>query len=273
MSVDLGDTYRLNARNYSAAGDLVTATNMALTITRPDATTVLVDPVTAVSTGVYDYDYVTTQAGRHLARWVATGTGAGAYVEAFDVRPADPPYLISLRDAKEVLNMSLTDTTYDEELRIYIEGATRAAEIHRDEVLAKRTVVEEFLLSNRSTVVLTRRPVVSLTSIQNVETGASYSTAGYHLNTSTGKVWATTGAALDGLIAVTYVAGYAVVPGAFTLAVRLIVQHLWETQRGPMGASRFAGGLDDAALMRFRAMNIFVPPRAQELLGEPMPLV
>jgi hypothetical protein len=69
------------------------------------------------------------------------------------------------------------------------------------------------------------------------------------------------------------VAGYTIIPGAFALAVRLIVQHLWETQRGPMGASRFAGGLDDAALMRFRAMNIFVPPRAQELLGEPMPLV
>lgn len=273
MSVDLGDTYRITARNYSAAGDLVTATNMALTITLPDATTVVVNPVTATSTGVYNHDYLTTQSGRHLARWVATGTGAGAYVEAFDVRPADPPYLISLRDAKEVLNIALTDVTYDEELRIYIEGATRAAEIHRDEVLAKRTVVEEKLLRNCDYTVLTRRPVVSLTSIQNVETGASYSTAGYHLNTSTGKVWALTGGSFDGLIAFTYVAGYTVVPGAFTLAVRLIVQHLWETQRGPMGASRFAGGLDDAALMRFRAMNIFVPPRAQELLGEPMPLV
>jgi hypothetical protein len=274
MSIDLGDTIRLSTRNLSPAGDLVTATNMTLTITRPDDTTVVINPVAATGTGVYSYDYPTTQAGRHSARWVATGTGAGAYAEVFDVRPADLPYLVSLRDVKLTLNMSLTDTTYDEELRVYIESATSAAEDHRDEVLAKRTFThEQHFRYAADSFVLPKRPVVSLTSIENVETGSLSGLGGYHLDGSTGKVWSTTGGYFTGLLKFTYVAGYTVVPSAYSLAVRLIIQHLWETQRGPQGASRFAGGMDDAALMRFRSMNIFVPPRAQELLGDRMPMV
>jgi hypothetical protein len=273
MSIDLGDTYRLTNRNLSAAGDLVTATNMTLTITLPDATTTVVNPVTAASTGVYNYDYATVQAGRHTARWVATGTGAGAYVEVFDVRPADLPYLVSLRDAKETLNLDLATTTYDEELRTYIESATRAAEDQRDEILAKRSFTYECWFDSTSTFVLPRVPVVSLTSITNIETSATRSVSGFHVNTSTGRVHAISGGSLTGHFAIVYLAGYTIVPAAFSLAVRIIIQHLWETQRGPMGASRFAGGLDDAALMRFRAMNIFVPPRAQELLGDRAPMV
>lgn len=271
MTIDLGDTYRLNARNLSAAGDLVSATNMALTITLPNEATVVVDPVAPDSTGVYHYDYLTTQAGRHLARWVATGTGAGAYVDAFDVAPANPLYLVSLQDVKQTLN--ITTSTYDEELRIYIEAATTAAEDHRDEVIAKRTVTYKDAFYGCSEVVLPYRPVVTLTSVINVETGLVYNLNGYNIDQNSGKVRALTGGNFTGLLEFTYVAGYTVVPPAFALAVRIIVQHLWETQRGPMGASRFAGSLDDAALMRFRSMNIFVPPRAQELLGDRMPMV
>lgn len=273
MTIDIGDTYRLNNRNLSAAGDLVSATNMALTITRPDDTTVVVNPVTPASTGIYNYDYLTTQAGRHLARWVGTGTGAGTYVEVFDVRPADPIYLVSLADTKETLNIDATTTTYDEELRAYIEGATTAAEEHRDEILVKRSFTWKKWFNGCDSVVLPKRPVISLTSIENVETGSLYSLSGYDLDTNTGKVRALTGQNFTGLLEFTYVAGYVVVPAAFTLAVRMIIQHLWDTQRGPMGASRFAGSMDDAAIMRFRSMNVFMPPRAQELLGDRMPMV
>lgn len=273
MTIDLGDTYRLSMRNLSPAGDLVTATNMALSIRLPDNTVTLVDPIVATGTGIYSYDYATVQAGRHLARWVATGTGAGSYVEAFDVRPAELPYLVSLRDVKDTLNIEQSVTTYDEELRVYIESATAAAEDHRDEVLAKRSFTWKHWCRGRTTFVLPKRPVVSLTSIQNVETGQLYDVSGYDVDNSTGRVSALTGGALYGLLEFTYVAGYTIVPAPYSLAVRLIIQHLWETQRGPMGASRFAGSLDDAALMRFRSMNIFVPPRAQELLGDRMPMV
>lgn len=273
MTIDLGDTYRLSMRNLSPAGDLVTATNMTLTITLPDDTVTVINPVTAGSTGVYSYDYATVQAGRHLARWLATGTGAGAYVEAFDVRPMDGSYLVSLNDVKDILNIDRTTTTYDDELRAYIEAATSAAEDHRDEVLAKRPFTWKTWGNGRSSIVLPKRPVVALTSLVNAESGVTFSPADYDLNGSTGRLTALGGGSFTGLLEFTYVAGYTVIPAAYTLAVRMIIQHLWETQRGPMGASRFAGSLDDAALMRFRSMNIFVPPRAQELLGDRMPMV
>lgn len=115
--------------------------------------------------------------------------------------------------------------------------------------------------------------MVSLTSVESIDTAVTYNVANYHVNSVTGKVTVLHGGNFTGFLKFTYKAGYTVIPPAFTLAVRLIIQHLWETQRGPMGASRFAGGLDDAALMRFRSMSIFVPPRAQELLGERMPMV
>lgn len=272
MAIDLGDTYRLRTRNLSPAGDLVTATNMKLVITLPDDTVTTIDPIVAGSTGVYTYDYATVQAGRHLARWVATGTGAGAYLEAFDVSPINAAYLVSLWDAKDTLNIDQTVTTYDEEIRAYIESATRAAENHRDEILAKRTFIHEGWF-NSSSVVLPRVPVASLTSVTAINSAVTYNVANYHVNNVTGRVTAITGGSFSGWLKFTYVAGYAIVPAAFSLAVRLIIQHLWETQRGPMGASRFAGGLDDAAVMRFRSMSVFVPPRAQELLGERMPMI
>lgn len=273
MAIDLGDTYRLSMRNLSAAGDLVTATNMALTITLPDATSTVVNPVTASSTGIYSYDYATLQAGRHVARWVATGTGASAHVEAFDVLPAESVSLVSLADVKDTLNIAGTTTTYDDELRAYMEAATSAAEDHRDEVLAKRTFVWEHRCSGYDTLVLPKRPVVSLTSVVAIDGGATYSVNNIHVNNSTGRLTSLSGSSFQGLLVFTYVAGYSVIPSAYSLAVRMIIQHLWETQRGPMGASRFAGSLDDAAVMRFRSMNIFVPPRAQELLGDRMPMV
>lgn len=273
MAVDLGDTYRLGMRNLSAAGDLVTATLMTLSIRLPDDTVTVITPVVAGSTGVYSYDYATLQAGRHVARWVATGTGAGAYVEAFDVLPAESASLVSLGDVKDTLNIERATTTYDDELRVYMESATSAAEDHRDEVLAKRSFTWKHWCHGYNTLVLPKRPVVSLTSVENVDTGSTYNVAGIDLNQSTGRLTVLSGVGFTGLLEFTYVAGYTVVPAAYNLAVRLIIQHLWETQRGPMGASRFAGSLDDAALMRFRSMNIFVPPRAQELLGDRMPMV
>lgn len=272
MAIDLGDTYRLRIRNLSPAGDLVTATNMKLLLTLPDDTVTTIDPVVAGSTGVYSYDYPTVQAGRHLARWVATGTGAGAYLEAFDVSPTDEAYLVSLADVKDTLNIDQATTTYDEELRVYIAAATRAAEDHRDEILAKRSFTYEGWFNNPC-VVLPRVPVISLTSVVAIDTGITVNVGNVHVNQTTGKVTVLRGGNFTGFLKFTYTAGYTIVPAAFMLAVRLIIQHLWETQRGPMGASRFAGGLDDAALMRFRSMSIFVPPRAQELLGERMPMI
>lgn len=270
MSIDLGDVYRLNYRHLSPAGDLVSADAATWEITLPDGTITSI-PATAISTGVYRDDYTTTQAGRHLARWVGTGANPGAYAEAFDVRPADPPYLVSLAEMKVHLNM--TSTAHDVELRGFIEAATKAAEDHRQEVLVRRTVTHYRTARARSWIVLPRVPVISLTSVATLDGAQTWDVGNLHVDPVTGRVTVLSGSAFDGEMMFVYVAGYTVIPGAFTLAVKIIVQHLWETQRGPQGASRFAGTIDDANLLRFRGIDIFIPPRAQELLGDRAPLV
>lgn len=271
MAVDVGDLYRLAYRHTSPAGDLVSAGAANWVITLPDGTSTTI-PATPVSPGVYQNDYLTIQDGRHLARWLGTGVNPGAYTEAFDVRPADPPYLVSLSEVKAHLNM--TSTTHDEELRGFIEAATKAAEDHRQETIARRTVRHYRQVRNRTWIVLPRVPVISLTSVQAIDLSKTWTVNSLHIDSATGRVTALPGSPpFDGDLEFTYVAGYRSVPGAFVLAVKLIVQHLWETQRGPAGSSRFAGTIDDANLLRFRGIDIFIPPRAQELLGDRAPLV
>jgi hypothetical protein len=65
----------------------------------------------------------------------------------------------------------------------------------------------------------------------------------------------------------TYLAGRSDVPANVDLAARLILQHMWETQRGRQGAER-RGGSDEVFDPRF---GFSIPRRAQELLGAQAP--
>jgi hypothetical protein len=283
MAIDVGDLYRLTYTNSSPGGGPVSAGTMTLTITLPDGTTAAPVTVAPVSAGVYLYDYQTVQAGRHLARWVGTGTNPGAYVEVFDVRPAAPAYLISLADAKQQLN--ITSTASDEELRVYLEAVTAIAERIRGEALIRRTFTDEKYLPDffrgygqvdaaqpygtttvRSTVALNHTPAVSLTSVSRVNGSMTWDTTLLRLDPD-GIVDVLFGPALVGHLTITYVAGYSIVPAEVGLATRIILQHLWETQRGSRGGPR-PGGLDVTAVP---GMGFAVPNRAVELLGGGMP--
>ena len=269
MTYDLGDSVTLSYDHY-VNGALANAGAATWTVTLPDGTATSFT-ATASSTGQYRNDYATIQAGRHTWRWVGTGANPGAQTGSFNVGPAAALDLISLSDAKQQLN--ITSSTFDDELRAFIEAASKAAEDHRNEVLARRTLVHHRVFSSTSSFVLPRVPALSLTSVAAVDASRSWTVGNLHLDRTTGRVTVVSGPNLDGHLAVTYVAGYDAVPASFSLAVRIIVQHLWETQRGQLGVTRFAGSTDDANLLRFRSMTVFVPPRAQELLGDRCPMV
>jgi hypothetical protein len=64
----------------------------------------------------------------------------------------------------------------------------------------------------------------------------------------------------------TYQAGYTTVPANIRLGALIIVQHLWETQRGMMGVQ--LGG-DGETYVTGRGFAI--PRRAIELLGPQLP--
>jgi hypothetical protein len=267
----MGDIYRTSFTLTSPWGGLVNADTMTLTITLPDSTTVTVSPVTPQSTGQYQYDYLTTQPGRHVARWVGTGTNPGAHVESFDVLDALPRYIISMADAKQQLNIPSTDTSSDDELRGYIEAATDVVERVRGEAMVLRTFTEEHEIMNTGRMSLSRTPVVSLISVVSIDGWITWNVNSLHVNTKTGVVSTAlyTGLLqLYGRVQVTYTAGYTVIPATFQLAGQMIVSHLWQTRRGNKGAPR-AGGVDDTSMVPGFAFA--VPNRALELLGAGMP--
>lgn len=81
----LGALIPLTFEVLDSNGDLAAPGAATLTVTLPDgatATPTLDNP----STGVYTCDYAPAQAGRHVARFVATGANAGAAEDVFDVQ-------------------------------------------------------------------------------------------------------------------------------------------------------------------------------------------
>lgn len=260
MAYDLGDLVPLTVTVRDAAGDPTDADTVTLTITLPDGT--ITTPTVANPpsvTGVYVHDYAPVQAGRHLARWTSTGPQA-AYSDAFDVRPATPAYIVSLVDIKQQLNM--TSTADDEELRAYLEATTGVIETYLGRAVVRRSFTEEH--SVHGELMLNWTPVVSLISVSTVDGATSWDVADLHVNSS-GVVTAKSSAgALVGDLTVTYTAGAAVVPANWALAARIIVQHLWQTQRGTAGGPR-PGGLDTPGA-GFTSYGFSVPNRAKELL-------
>ena len=265
MAVDLGDALTLQIEVKDANGALTNAATVVLTVTLPDGTTAT-PTISNPTIGVYTVNYATTQAGRHLTRWVATNPTV-ANAGAFDVRPAEPAYIISLEDAKEQLNF--TDSDDDEELRGFIESATAVIERHRDEVVARRMIVERRTVPTlRDVLKLRKHPVISLTSVESRVGSTTWNVADLDVDPEIGTIEVLAGPLLQGKLKITYVAGFTVIPANYTKAAAMIVDHLWETQRGQAGATRFVMTEDVTTVQGF---NFSVPRKALELLGDPVP--
>jgi hypothetical protein len=267
VTFDLGDVVPLGTTVEDAAGALANAGNMALTITLPDASTVTAATVAPTSTGTYAYDYATTQAGRHTARWVATGLNAGAYVDVFDVRAAMPPMLFSLAAAKAKLNIPAASTDDDEELREFIEATTQCVEYFVG-ALVRRTVTQ-VVSGGRPAVVLHTTPVLTVTSVVGLQSSQeAVDVAVLDAAGDTGVVWRTDGLAFPvGSYRWTYTVGRTAVPANVSLAAKLILQHMWRTQRAGRRGGLPGGGDDYSVTEPIPGLGYAVPNRALELLG------
>lgn len=271
MAYDLADVVPLTVTIRDADGDPADGGTVVLTVGLPDGTTAT-PAVTHAGTGVYQVDYSPTMPGRHTVSWVCTGLNASGYSDVFDVRSATPPYMVSLADAKQQLN--ITSTTHDEELRGMVEAATAAVERHLDMAVIRRTVVERRSLGNpapsrepgvlqRFTV--TKKPVLSLTSVVSADGQVTWNAADMRA-TDAGVIEVLTGAVVWGPVVLTYVAGMQVIPANYTEAAENIIQHLWQTQRGSMGGPR--PGVMDTSGLGFTSMGYSIPNAALEHLGD-----
>lgn len=266
--IDLGSVVQIAVDVRDAAGALTNPASATLTITLPDGTTATPAvglPPTA--TGQLRVDYVTGQPGRHSWRMVTTSPTT-AYTDVFNVAPAAPPAMMSLADAKKHLNIPATTTTDDDELRGYLSAATLAVERARGEIVVRRTFTDDFQLSAPTAqILLTRVPVVALTSVQAVDAATTWTVGNLDADAGSGVVTVKSGAAFSGWLRVVYEAGYPVIPDGWLLAGEIILQHLWETQRGTSVGVSFGGGEQATPF----GMGFAIPNRALELLGPQLP--
>lgn len=271
MSYDLGAVVPLSITITDADGNPANAGAVTITITLPDGTS-STTPVTAGEVGQYDFDYQTVQAGRHVIRWVATGSNAGAFTDVFDVDPADAAQIVSLADAKDHLNLSAGRTVDDAELMRIIRAATLVVERYVGSV-ARRTHVETFDADGtKSSLLLGHPPILSATSV--VEDGTTLVASDYRLGTASGILTRVSAGAPypwragSRVVRVTYVAGRTVVDPAWRLAALIIIGHMWATQRNAGGGRPALGGELESGDVDSN-IGYTVPYRALELLGEP----
>ena len=256
---DLGDVVTLGVAVTDSAGAAADATAVAATVTLPDGTT-SAPTVAHTATGAYSISYTPTQAGQHHIRWVATGTNASAYTDAFTVRDTTRLPVVSLTDAKAYLN--ITTATSDEELRRFLDVITDAGEQYTGRVFGRRTVIDT--LSGRvPTLPLSARPILSITTV--VEAGVTLTTDDYALSSPAGGVLVRTAGtqlrnwtAGTNNVTVTYVAGYVTQPPTDVAGAWAMLDHLWSTQRGTI---RGMGGADEWN----PTASFSIPRRVQEL--------
>lgn len=262
MSFDLGELVALSVTIRDAAGIVANAGAVNLVITLPDGTPAAVGPVSPTSTGVYDYDYPSTQSGRHGVRWVATGVNAGAHTDVFEILAASPPQLISLADAKKHLNIPAANTTDDAEIAETIRAVTVAIERHVGAIV--RTVYTETYDGGRCEIALRHYPVIAVTSV--TVSGVALDPSGYTLTPA--------GLLVPDLpfpcgrfnVAVAYVAGMVSTLPNVAQAVKIVLKHMWETQRGSGGMRPPVGGGEPVSV----GLGYTMPNRAKELLGAPV---
>lgn len=271
MTYDLGDVVPLGITITDSTGANANASAVTCTITLPDGTT-STGSVTNPSTGQYNCDFTPSQTGRHAVRWLATGTNASAYTDEFTVRDFADLGLLGLDEVKSHLNISLTDTTLDEELRRFIDAATDLAEQYLGQILGRRTFTNELYDGGTEFIRIRNPKVISITSV--TENGATVSSSNYVLDYTgqrlyrigSGTLYATNsyGYWTAGMnnVSITYVAGFVNPPMAAKQGVLEIIRHLWQTQRGAMNVMTRNQSGDDF----YQGSTYSLPRRAMELL-------
>jgi hypothetical protein len=174
--------------------------------------------------------------------------------------------LLTLDDAKAQLN--ITGDSSDAELTAYIDAVTPVIEEYVGPVEARKVVEQHDAGSGRRVLVMRSTPVLSLTSVEPLLTGGiSYPVAGLVLDPDSGEIRPRDHRRFCGLLEVTAQTGRSEVPATINLAARILVQHLWRTQR-PARSGALPGGGDDYSVSEpIAGFGYAVPNRVLELLA------
>jgi hypothetical protein len=276
----LGQPIRLSTTVKDVTGTLVNAGVLTLLVKLAQAdgtqstTGTYASPVND-STGAYHQDIPVTDlasAGHYQYTWTATGTGAGVSFGEFDVFDAlAETSVLPLQDAKDALNIPQATTTSDTEIASYIATIESNLERATGGPLVNRVVTERSeMMSNQTVILVRQRPLVSVTSIASASGSNIDISGGLDLDVNAGLIRRQLGLPFYGpfftwlpKVSVTYVAGWGVsVPAAFNTFARIVLQHLWSSQRGP-AALPMGGG----EMVTVPGFGFAIPNMAAELLN------
>lgn len=255
-------------------GGTLAAVAPSLTLQKPDGSQQVYGSAVADSTGQYHQDIPATdlsQLGHY--QWSATADSSvtDPAVGAFDVFDPFEVRVISLQDAKQMLNIPAATTAYDAELDGWIASIESGLERFTGGPVISRTVTERVeAVAGYTKMLLRQRPVVSVQSITSESSGGSLSMTDIKFDPATGVVQRALGLPFYGpffmwqpWFIVTYTAGWGTaVPAAFNSFARIVVQHMWETRRGPLAMPM--AGEQAVAVPGF---GFAIPNRAAELLN------
>jgi len=276
----LNQPIRVSTTVRDVTGTLVNASTLTLLVKLRQAdgswaTTGTYAAPTNDGTGLYHQDVPAADLqglGHYQYTWTATGTGAGVSFGDFDVFDPFEDALLPLQDAKDMLNIPQAVTTYDAEIGSFIATIETSLEGMTGGPIINRSVSERAELDGTQTVIVVRqRPLVSVTQIVSVASGVAIDiSSGLDIDVVAGTIRRKLAYPFYGpyftwlpVMTVTYVAGWGTsAPAAFNTAARIILQHLWETQRGPAMRPSM-GGMDMATPQGF---GFAIPNRVAELL-------
>lgn len=271
MVYDLGDVAYLNWATVDKNGAAANVTTAVVTITLPDGTSAT-PAVTTSATGAYAATYTPTQQGRHLIRWVGTGTNPQALTDEFTVRDLTALPVVSYDSVLAHLNIP-TASADQEEIRRFIDAAQDLAEGYVGAVLGRRSFVEYY--DGNTDVIRLINPRAILIS-EVIENGVTLGVNDYKLDPTGQRLYRLTSASPTGTtssaygywamgvnsVKVTYNAGFLITPPAVQQGVLEIIRHLWTTQRGAVNVMSRTGTGDDF----YPGATYSLPRRAMELL-------
>lgn len=268
MTYDIADSVPIAWNVVDAAGSPVTAGAVTLIVTKPDGTTET-PPVPAPSSpGQYRVTYVPTLEGRYVWRAVTT-TPNTAFQEVFTVRAAASAALLSLAEVKTHLN--ITSTTYDDELRDFIESATEIVESYTGPIV-QRTYTDR-VQGGREVIILPHTQILSVTAFTSILNGTTpVQLSNLTIDGASGDIYRKdSGGFPGGAYNITYTVGRTAVKANWLMAAKIIVKHMWETRLGglPSGQGDDRGYVVTGSgyLVPFRAIALLnIPNSAQPMV-------
>lgn len=271
---DVGDRVNVDTVVVNATTGAPTAATMTVAVTKPDLTLLTPTPtINNPSVGAYNTDIDVTAAGNWRVTWTASGAAVGTDEYQFYVQP--PGFrVVSVTDAKNHINKSMTYTGDDNELRGFIDTAGEIVDYLAGPTV-NRTVVE-YHDGGNAEIFLRSWPVADVSEVvESWPGGAAYTLTrlatvsspgsgyNYTFDPQTGSItrrvsgWTQSFAPGTGNVKVTYAAGR---PQPWPARIRLgcldLVAHLWRTSQAGRGAGRPQIGATDTVV---------------DVLGHPIP--